>query len=81
MSRIGKLPVEGGKATLSFDSGVLTAKGPKGELTLAVVDDVNVKFEDNSVTFTPKDESKRARAMWGTMRARAQNMVHGVTEG
>lgn len=81
MSRIGKLPVEGGKATLSFDSGVLTAKGPKGELTLAVVDDVNVKFEDNSVTFTPKDESKRARAMWGTMRARAQNMVHGATEG
>ncbi|MAK61074.1 MAG: 50S ribosomal protein L6 [Ponticaulis sp.] len=81
MSRIGKLPVEGGKATLSFDSGVLTAKGPKGELTLAVVDDVEVKLEGNAVTFTPKDESKRARAMWGTMRARAQNMVLGVTEG
>lgn len=81
MSRIGKLPVEGGKATLSFDGGVLTAKGPKGELTLAVVDDVDVKLEGNAVTFTPKDESKRARAMWGTMRARAQNMVLGVTEG
>lgn len=81
MSRIGKLPVEGGKATLSLADGVLTAKGPKGELTLTVVDDVNVEVSDNSVTFTPKDESKRARAMWGTMRARAQNMVVGVTEG
>jgi large subunit ribosomal protein L6 len=81
MSRIGKLPVEGGKATLSLADGVLTAKGPKGELTLAVVDDVNAEVSDNSVTFTPKDESKRARAMWGTMRARAQNMVIGVTEG
>lgn len=81
MSRIGKLPVEGGKATLSLADGVLTAKGPKGELTLTVVDDVNVEVSDNSVTFTPKDESKRARAMWGTMRARAQNMVIGVTEG
>lgn len=81
MSRIGKLPVEGGKATLSFADGVLTAKGPKGELTLAVVDDVNVELNDNAVTFTPKDESKRARAMWGTMRARAQNMVVGVTDG
>lgn len=81
MSRIGKLPVEGGKATLSLADGVLTAKGPKGELTLTVVDDVNAVVSDNSVTFTPKDESKRARAMWGTMRARAQNMVIGVTEG
>ncbi|MAJ08637.1 50S ribosomal protein L6 [Ponticaulis sp.] len=81
MSRIGKLPVEGGKATLSLADRVLTAKGPKGELTLTVVDDVNVEVSDNSVTFTPKDESKRARAMWGTMRARAQNMVLGVTEG
>ena len=81
MSRIGKLPVEGGKATLSFADGVLTAKGPKGELTLAVVDDVIVELNDNAVTFTPKDESKRARAMWGTMRARAQNMVVGVTDG
>lgn len=81
MSRIGKLPVEGGKATLSLADRVLTAKGPKGELTLEIVDDVNVEIDGNSVTFTPKDESKRARAMWGTMRARAQNMVHGVTEG
>lgn len=81
MSRIGKLPVEGGKATLSYSDSVLTVKGPKGELTLEVVDDVNVEVGDNAVTFTPKDDSKRARAMWGTMRARAQNMVVGVTEG
>lgn len=81
MSRIGKLPVEGGNATLSLADRVLTAKGPKGELTLTVVDDVNVEVSENAVTFTPKDESKRARAMWGTMRARAQNMVIGVTEG
>lgn len=81
MSRIGKLPVEGGKATLSLNEGVLTAKGPKGELTLGIVDEVDAKLDGNAVTFTPKDESKRARAMWGTMRARAQNMVTGVTEG
>lgn len=81
MSRIGKLPVEGGKATLSLADRVLTAKGPKGELTLDIVDEVEVKVEDNAVTFTPRDESKRARAMWGTMRARAANMVIGVTDG
>ena len=79
MSRIGKLPVEGGKATLSLAERVLTAKGPKGELTLEIVDDVNVTVENNAVTFAPANETKRARAMWGTMRARAQNMVIGVT--
>lgn len=81
MSRIGKLPVEGGKATLSLSDRVLTAKGPKGELTLDIVEDVNFSLDGNAVTFTPRDDSKRARAMWGTMRARAQNMVLGVTEG
>lgn len=81
MSRLGKIPVEGGKATLSFADGVFTAKGPLGQLTLDVVDDVTVTLEDNAVTFRPRDESKRARAMWGTMRAQAQNMVRGVTEG
>jgi len=81
MSRIGKLPVEGGKATLSLADRVLTVKGPKGELSLDIVDDVEFGLEDNAITFTPKDDSKRARAMWGTMRARAQNMVIGVTEG
>ena len=81
MSRIGKLPVEGGKATLSLSDRVLTAKGPKGELTLDIVDDVNVSLDGNAVTFTPRDESKRSKAMWGTMRARTQNMVIGVTDG
>ena len=81
MSRIGKLPVEGGKATLSIADGLLTAKGPKGELTLALVDEVEAKIEDNTVSFKPVEESKKARALWGTMRARAQNMVVGVTQG
>lgn len=81
MSRIGKLPVEGGKATLSMDGQILRAKGPKGELELPIVDEVEASVDGNAVSFKPRDESKRARAMWGTMRARAQNMVVGVTEG
>ena len=81
MSRIGKLPVEGGKATFTYADGVLTAKGPKGELTLNIIDDVVMTLEDNAVTFRPRDETKRSRAMWGTMRACAQNMVNGVTVG
>src|SRR3546814_11432419 len=29
----------------------------------------------------PANDSKKARAMWGTARARIQNMVTGVSEG
>lgn len=81
MSRIGKLPVEGGKATLSLDGSTLKVKGPKGELEMAIVEDVLASVEDNAVTFKPRDDSKRAKALWGTMRANAQNMVQGVIEG
>ena len=36
---------------------------------------------DGNVTIAPKDERKRARAMWGTTRALVNNMVTGVATG
>jgi large subunit ribosomal protein L6 len=82
MSRIGKLPVEipaGVTATLS-DSG-LTVKGPKGELSMAFVSDVSVSQGEDGITITPRNETKRARAMWGMQRALVANLVQGVLHG
>ncbi|WP_019962379.1 50S ribosomal protein L6 [Woodsholea maritima] len=82
MSRIGKLPVEvpaGVDAKLA--DGTLTVKGPKGTLSLAFVSDVDAKIEDNAVTVTPRDETKKARAMWGMQRALVANLMTGVTTG
>ena len=54
----------------------------RGELDLVLTDDVVVTIEGNSVQVSPRDEDdRRCRAMWGTIRARIQNMVTGVTEG
>jgi len=82
MSRIGKLPVaipSGVTATLT-DTG-LTVKGPKGELSMAFVEDVKVTEGEDGITVRPVDDSKKSWAMWGMQRAIIANLVHGVAEG
>jgi large subunit ribosomal protein L6 len=82
MSRVGKNPVaipDGVQVELSGQT--LTAKGRLGSLSLAVGGEVSATVADGQVTIAPKDESKRARAMWGTTRALVNNMVTGVATG
>ena len=82
MSRIGKHPVaipSGVEVQLSGQT--LTAKGRLGTLSLAVSGEVTATIADGAVTIAPNDESKRARAMWGTTRALVNNMVTGVARG
>ncbi len=82
MSRVGKNPVvipDG--VEVRVDDRQVTAKGKLGELSYVVTDDVDFTFEDGKLTVAPRGESKRARSMWGTTRARLQNMVQGVSQG
>ena len=82
MSRIGKLPIEiPSGVTITVDSGTVTVKGPKGELTQFITPDVTVKSEDGSVTVSRRDDSKPAKSQHGLMRALINNMVTGVTKG
>jgi large subunit ribosomal protein L6 len=81
MSRIGKLPIEiPSGVTITVDSGVVTVKGPKGELSQFITPDVTVKVEDGSVVVTRRDDSKPAKSQHGLMRALINNMVTGVTK-
>jgi large subunit ribosomal protein L6 len=82
MSRIGKRPVlvpAGVIATV--DGGIMSVKGPKGTLTLAMRDEINYGIEDGSISVQPANGSKAARAFWGMQRTLVQNLVTGVTEG
>ena len=82
MSRVGIHPVEVPQGVeVKIDGRVITAKGKLGELSYERTDDVAVSMEDNVITVKPLSTSKRARAMWGTARARIQNLVQGVSEG
>ncbi|WP_342642014.1 50S ribosomal protein L6 [Rhodoligotrophos ferricapiens] len=83
MSRTGKKPVPVPKGvSVSIDGRNVAAKGPQGELSMVLVDEVIASLgEDGSVAVTPRDESKRARAMWGMSRTLIANMVEGVSSG
>jgi large subunit ribosomal protein L6 len=82
MSRIGKKPIEiPSGVTLTLDGQTVSVKGPKGQLAWTVAEEVEIRQEDGSLTLTPRDESQRARAMWGLSRSLVANMVEGVTKG
>ena len=82
MSRIGKKPVViPAGVTAKVDGQLVQVKGGKGQLEFVAPDEVSVVLQDNAIKVDPRDNSKRARAMWGTARARVSNLVVGVTSG
>jgi large subunit ribosomal protein L6 len=82
MSRIGKRPVTiPSGVTANVEGQTVKMKGPKGALQFVVHDDVEVKFDKGVITVAPRTETNRARALYGTARARIANLVEGVTKG
>jgi large subunit ribosomal protein L6 len=82
MSRIGKKAVTVPKGvTANVEGQTVSAKGPKGQLAVTLVDKVGVSMSDGGIAVEPRDDSKEARAMWGMSRTLVQNVVTGVTEG
>jgi len=83
MSRVGKNPVAvPSGVTVEVRDDAIAAKGKLGELVAPFLpSEVDVKVEDGSVTVSPKRETKKSRALWGTTRALVNNIVTGVSEG
>ncbi|MCL6739677.1 50S ribosomal protein L6 [Sphingomonas sp. RB56-2] len=83
MSRIGKKPVATpAGVTATIEGQTLTVKGPKGTLSMQLLDDL-VKYEvgEGEIRVTPLVDAQRNRAAWGMQRTNVQNLVTGVTEG
>lgn len=82
MSRIGKkpVPVPSG-VTVSIDSQSVVVKGPKGELSRMLPDEVNIAKDDEQIVVTRQDDSRSARARHGLSRTLIANMVEGVSKG
>lgn len=82
MSRTGLKPVtvpDGVSATI--DGQTVSVKGPKGELHVVLVDDIEAQMTDGGIKVFPRAGSNKARAMWGMSRTLVSNLVDGVTEG
>jgi large subunit ribosomal protein L6 len=82
MSRIGKQPIViPPGVTVAIDGQTVVVKGPKGELSWTLTDEITVSQDGGELSFQPRDASTRARAMWGLSRSLVNNMVVGVTKG
>ena len=82
MSRIGKKPVALPKGvTAAVEGKTVKVKGPKGELKVTLVDEVDAKLGDDGITLTPRGGTERGPAMWGMSRTLVNNLVVGVTQG
>ena len=82
MSRVGKNPVQVPAGTeIHIVDQLVRAKGKLGERAIELPREVAVTYEDNQITVRPRDNSQRARAMWGTTKANLDNLVMGVSEG
>ena len=82
MSRIGKkaVVVPSG-VTANVEGQTVKVKGPKGALSFVVSDDVTVKMDKDGIHLDPRNETKRARSLWGTSRTLVANLMSGVTKG
>lgn len=82
MSRIGKKTVALPKGvTVTLNGQTVSVKGPKGESSWTVADEIEVTRGEEGLTLAPRMDTPRARAMWGLSRTLVDNMVVGVTEG
>ena len=82
MSRIGRkpIPVPNG-VTVTVNGSAITVKGPKGELSRKVHDDMQVTIENSTVTVVRPSDEQGHRALHGLTRSLIANMVEGVTQG
>ncbi|WP_188207995.1 50S ribosomal protein L6 [Alkalibacillus aidingensis] len=82
MSRVGLKPIEiPNDVEIKVDGTTVTVKGPKGELSRTIHDEMKVNIEDNQLTVERPSESKEHRSLHGTTRSNIANMVEGVSKG
>jgi len=82
VSRIGNKPIEiPDKVQVKIEGGVLTAEGPKGELSVNIPEGIGCNIENNILTFSRNDDAKRIKSLHGLTRSLAGNVIDGVSKG
>lgn len=82
MSRIGKQPISiPDKVKVTVNGEIVLVEGPRGKVQKTFAPVVKVTVAEKNVTFAPIDETRFAKAMYGTARSVVAGMVKGVTDG
>ena len=80
MSRVAKKPVAIAKGVeINVQPESISVKGPKGNLSVAKPEGIEVKIEDGNAMLSSSDPA--LVPLTGTLRAIVANMVHGVSTG
>lgn len=82
MSRIGNLPITVPQGTdVKIEGQFVSVKGPKGSLEREVHELITVSLDNQVITVSRSDDTKKSKALHGLTRALIHNMVVGVTSG
>lgn len=82
MSRIGRMPIAiPAGVEVKLDGSTVTVKGPKGELTRTVHQNMKVEVKGEEIIVTRPNDDKENRSLHGLTRTLLANMVKGVTDG
>ena len=79
MSRVGnrKIEIPTG-VTVTVEGNVVSVKGPKGELSTVINENITVNINENEITLTRKNDN--FKNFHGTANANINNMIVGVTK-
>ena len=81
MSRVGKIPVDVPTGVdVTVENHTIRVKGPKGELSQTFSPLAAIKVSGDNVVISPTEDTRAARAQYGTTRSIIANMVQGVTK-
>ena len=82
MSRIGQAPIlVPSDVEVHIDMGSITVRGPRGELSRALPEKIEIAKEDDELRVTRTTDQREVKALHGLIRSLVANMVQGVTQG
>lgn len=82
MSRIGLRPIEIPEGVeVKLENNTVHVKGPKGELTKTLAENMKINIDEKEITVERNDDSKENRSLHGTTRSLIFNMIEGVSKG
>lgn len=82
MSRIGRKPLAiPNGVTLTVQPTAVVVKGPKGELTAPLFENISVAVADDTATVSRSNDEIQTKAYHGLVRSLLENNILGVTEG
>ena len=66
--------------TVTLDGQTVTVKGPKGQLSWTVAEEIEVRQEGAEILLTKREDTTRAQAMWGLSRTPTTMLLTSVRE-